>query len=447
MLGLLSGVGCATFTGSASAAGCDRYASPAGSDSGSGTSANPYRSVVRLDGSLSPGQTGCLLAGTYGDTSTSSYLSNSGSAAGQITITPYPGATVTVVGMIDLAGSYTTLNGLNIDGSNTAYSSERSGTSCPYPVSTGLEIDGQNDILQYNNYYQSVASLRGNGLGIGWSGQANNTVIRYNRIHDVGGCDFYDHLIYLDSGNNVQIYDNWLWNDSHGWGIKLDPGPTNARIWSNVIDSAGSGFGFGNSSGDNPTAGNQVFQNVVLNSVGLSNPDIGWSQPGALVTSPGLLSSSTGNEVYNNDSYDNPGGIAELSGVSSSQLSVTNTISVNPGLVDTAAHDYAPVPGSPLAGWGLWNGGFPAITTPVANASPVAAPAVQAKPKPAQPPAVKKPRSKPHKAKKRKATKRKAKKRKQPQKRHKAKRRRRTARTIQRHKKARPRPRPAAARS
>jgi len=426
MLVLLAGVGCATFTGSASAAGCDLYASPAGSDSGSGSSNSPYRTVARLDGSLSPGQTGCLLAGTYGSTSTSSYLSNSGSASGQITITSYPGAIVTVVGLIDLAGSYTTLNGLNIDGSNTAYSSERADTSCPYPVSNGLEIDGQNDILQYNNYYQSVASLRGNGLGIGWSGRANNTVIRYNRIHDVGGCDFYDHLIYLDSGNNVQIYDNWLWNDSHGWGIKLDPGPTNARIWANVIDSAGSGFGFGNSSGDNPTAGNQVFQNVVLNSVGLSNPDIGWSQPGALVTSPGLLSSSTDNDVYDNDSYDNPGGISVLSDVSSSQLSVTGNISVNPGFVNPAANDYALVPGSPLASWGLWDGGFPAATTPsVANATPAAPPAAQAKPRRAKHPATKRRRSKTHKAKKHKR-----KQRRKHKKRHEAKRHRRKAHKV-----------------
>jgi hypothetical protein len=404
MLVLLSGVGCASFTGSAQAAGCDRYASPSGSDNASGTSSSPYRTVARLDNSLSPGQTGCLLAGTYGNltSSTANYLDHSGSPTGQITITSYPGATVTIVGLIDLAGSYTTLNGVNIDGSNTTYATQRADTTCAYPVSNGLEIDGQGDILQYNNYYQSVASLRGNGFGIGWSGQADNTIIRYNRIHDVGGCDFYDHLIYLAKGNNVQIYDNWLWNDPHGWGIKLDPGPTNARIWGNVIDGAGSGFNFGNSSGDEPTAGNQVFHNVVMNSVGVSNPDIGWSNPGVLVTSPGLLPSSTGNQVDSNDSVNNSGGLTDVMGVSPSQLSVTNSVSVDPGFVDPAAHDYAVVAGSPLAGWGLWNGGLPAITTPIASATPVAPPTVQAKPKPAERAVVKKARSKSHPAKKRK---------------------------------------------
>jgi hypothetical protein len=401
VLVLLAGLMCAAFAGSAQAAACNKYASSTGSDNSSGSISSPYRTVVELDGSLSPGQTGCLLAGTYGSTTTSDYLINSGNAANQITITSYPGDTVTIVGLIDLAASYTTLSGLNIDGSNTLFSGNNNGTSCSYPASTGLEIDGQNDIFQYNNYYQSGTSTRGNGIGIGWTGQPDNTVIRYNRIHDVGSCDFYDHLIYLAKGNNVQIYDNWLWNDAHGWGIKLDPGPTNARIWANVIDAAGSGFNFGNSSGDNPTAGNKVFGNVVMNSVGVSNPDIDWSYPGVFVTSPGLLSSSTGNQVYNNDSYNNPGGITDVAGVTPSQLSVTGNVAIAPGFVDAATHDYSASPGSPLANWGLWDGGRAAPSAPVSSTSPVVAPSAQAKPRPVKKRAsVKKRRSIRHKAKK-----------------------------------------------
>src|SRR5207248_5016479 len=128
----------------------------------------------------------------------------------------------------------------------------------------------------------------------------------------------------------------------HGWGIKLDPGPTNARIWNNVIDAAGSGFNFGNSSGTNPTAGNQVWNNIVLNSVGVNNPDIGWGYPGVLVTSPGLLSNSTGNQVHDNISYNNSGGLTDVaSSVASSQLQITNNSTSNPQLVDPANHNYA----------------------------------------------------------------------------------------------------------
>ena len=68
-----------------------------------------------------------------------------------------------VVGLVELEGSYTTVSGLTIDGSNNLYDVQRAGTSCPYPVSNGLEIDGVGDIFQNNDFYQSIPSLRGSG--------------------------------------------------------------------------------------------------------------------------------------------------------------------------------------------------------------------------------------------------------------------------------------------
>jgi hypothetical protein len=86
----------------------------------------------------------------------------------------------------------------------------------------------------------------------------------------------------------------------------------------------------------------------VINSVGVSNPDIGWSHPGVLVTSPGLLSTSTGNRVYNNDSYNNSGGLSEIAGnVRSSQLSLTRNATADPRLVDPANHMYTVTRASP----------------------------------------------------------------------------------------------------
>ncbi len=322
--------------------GCNRFASPHGSDArGRGTFRRPFQTLGRLAASLSPGQTGCLRAGTYGTIHARYVITVSGTPAARITIRSYPRERVKVVGWIELEGSYVTLSHLRIDGSNTFYDHRRPGTSCRYPVSEGLVIAGRGDVFEDNDYYQSVASLRGNGLGIGWWGDVDGTVIRYNRIHDVGGCDFYDHLIYLAHGNGVQVYGNWLWDDPHGWGIKLDPGPTNARVWGNVIDAAGSGFNFGNSSGSDPTAGNQVFDNVVLNSVGVSNPDIGWSYPGVMITSPGLLPTSTGNRVYDNDSYHNPGGISDFAtNLLPRQVALSGNVNVRPDFANAARHDY-----------------------------------------------------------------------------------------------------------
>ncbi len=312
-----------------------------------GSAARPFRTLTQLDSSLSPGQTGCLEAGTYGGVHTWYDLRKSGSRSHRITITAAPGAQVTIVGWIALEGSYTTISGLNIDDSNTFANS-----SCGQTASQGLFIDGPNDLVENNNIYQSVASLRGSLIGVGFNGQPDNTVIRFNRIHDGGACDAYDHIIYLSHGNNVQIYDNWLWNDAHGWGIQVYPGPTNARIYDNVIDHAGSGLVIADDL-DGTTRGNEAYHNVAVNSTGIDNGSNIYA--GVLIDSPGLT--GTGNEVFDNDSYKNPGGIANVAAdVLLGNLWVTRNLSVNPRFVNAGAHDYRLQPGSPLASWRLWAG-------------------------------------------------------------------------------------------
>ncbi|HLH66932.1 MAG TPA: hypothetical protein VKV27_14640 [Solirubrobacteraceae bacterium] len=335
---------------------CSLYASPSGSDSNSGQLSAPLQSVAALDAALSPGQTGCLESGTYGSISTVARLTASGTASGQITITAAPGQSPTIVGLVELEGSYTTLSGLTIDGSNDLYDAERSGTTCPYPVSNGLEIDGQHDIFQYNDFYQSVPSLRGNGIGIGWNGQADDTIVRYNRIHDLGQCDAYDQMIYLARGNDVQIYDNWMWDDPHGWGVQIYPAAADAHVYDNVIDGAGSGVVI---AGDSTVQGNVVDHNVVINSTGLV--DAGLAQ-GVGISSSGPI--GPGNVFDSNDVFDDPGGVANAPGV---QLS--DNITSDPQLNDPAAHDYRPLPGSPVASWGLWDGGLGAITAPSGSGS------------------------------------------------------------------------------
>jgi len=121
---------CLSGAPATAAATCDRFASPAGSDSsGNGSQTSPYQSVTKLDGSLSPGQTGCLRTGTYGDTGTQHRIGTSGTASAQTTITSYPGEQAKVIGWIDMSASYSTLSHLSIDGSNTFYNTPRSGNT------------------------------------------------------------------------------------------------------------------------------------------------------------------------------------------------------------------------------------------------------------------------------------------------------------------------------
>lgn len=343
---------CAAFAGSASAAtGCDLYASPSGSDSAGGQLDRPLASIAALDQALHPGQTGCVEAGTYGSINRSTDLNNSGSSGAPITIMPVPGQSVKIVGLIAIAGSYTTLSGFNIDGSNTYYNFERPGTTCPYPVSDGLEIDGHNVVFENNNLYQSVPSLRGNGIGVGWNGQADHTIIRYNRIHDVGQCIAYDQVIYLAHGTDSQIYDNWIWNDAHGWGVQVYPAATNAHIHDNVIDNVGSGFVVGGSSS---VSGNAIDHNIVIGSTGLA--EAGLRRGVGVSTCCGL---GAGNSFTDNLVYGNPGGVADASGIA-----LAGNTTAAPYLADPQAHDFRVTPSSPaaLAGWALWDGNLGAET-------------------------------------------------------------------------------------
>jgi hypothetical protein len=338
----------AAFSATAHAAGCQLYASPYGSDSsGDGTPSNPLRTVGQLDSALSAGQTGCLLAGTYGDIGTTHSLSNSGAPGQDITITAAPGQAAKIVGLVELEGSYTVLSGLQIDGSNNLYDSERSGTNCPYPVSNGLEIDGQNDVFQYNNFYQSVPSLRGNGIGVGWNGQADGTIIRYNRIHDLGQCEAFDQMIYVSHGHGVQIYGNWMWNDPHGFGVQIYPAAADTRVFDNVIDRAGSGIIV---CCDTGVSGNLIEHNVIMNSTGLS---AAGDAKGVGISDYWDGSPGASNRFARNDVFANPGGIANVSGVA-----LSGNTTVNPQLTSPANHDFRVMIGSPVASWGLWNGGF-----------------------------------------------------------------------------------------
>jgi hypothetical protein len=278
------------------------------------------------------------MPGTYGSIHTWHLLATDGRPSAPITLRSYPGTTATVVGYVEVDASYTVLSQLKIDGSNVFYNQERPGTSCPYPVSQPLVIVGHDDVLEHDDYYQSVARLRGNGIGIGFTSQADNTIIRYDKIHDVGQCEAYDHLIYVSHGNNVQIYDNWLWNDRHGRGVQLYPAPTNARVYNNVVAAAGVGFGVGNQAGDS-VSGNQIYNNIVSRATGLR-----WeSMPGMCINDSYGGTPGSGNVFAHNDCYRDPGGIARVTAIT-----MYDNTTANPKFVDAARHNYALLPTSSL---------------------------------------------------------------------------------------------------
>jgi hypothetical protein len=131
--------------------------------------------------------------------------------------------------------------------------------------------------------------------------------------------------------------------ETRGWGVQLYPSSSNAHVYDNVIDRAGSGIV------NCSTGGNNVIENnVVTNSQGTAFTS------GALIDGCGPQG-STGNIVRNNDQWQNPGGLGSCNSTVPGEVCSGNTSS-NPLFVDQSAHNYALQPGSPLVGYGLWAG-------------------------------------------------------------------------------------------
>jgi hypothetical protein len=320
------------------AAKCDGFASPTGSDLRRGTAKHPFRTPRRLLRSLKNGETGCLRGGTYGTVSSHHKLLASGVPGGRRTLTSYPGEKATIAGYVEVHGSYVTLKGLTFDGSNTASGAG----ACGSGKTLGIQLFGANVVFERNEVYQSVASTRGSAI----ISSGDGVIIRYNRLHDFGGCYDYDHGVYLGNGDNVQIYGNWIWNNPHGWGVQVYPGPTNARIHDNVVDANGGGFVISDE-GSATSTGNQVYNNVVVNSTGMSTPS-GYFIAGAGLSGAGPVAGSN-NSFTNNAVYGNPVGSAP-------NVAMAGNITTDPRFLDAAAHNYAVSSASSLASWSLWDG-------------------------------------------------------------------------------------------
>jgi hypothetical protein len=326
---------------------CDQYASPSGNDStGTGAIGAPYLTPEKLDQQLAAGQTGCLRSGTYGNTSTQQTFSN----ATGVHLRSYPGEVATVNGYPLVTGAGTDLAYINFDLNNTSDPARSGMSGCSATGAYPLQIEASNVVIQHDNIYQTdvPSALRGVAVGVGWNNAISNTVIRYNRIHDMGGCNSLDHGIYDEQTTGDQIHGNWIYNDPHGWAIQMYPHPVNAHIYSNVIDNTGAGITVGAESGTPITSNISLDHNVMTNMTGLPVTGVGavdfstyW---GGTV--------GTGNTSTSNDSFNNAASCSS----DCSGLTVTGTISSDPQFTNRAGNDYRVASTSPVALWGLWNG-------------------------------------------------------------------------------------------
>jgi Periplasmic copper-binding protein (NosD) len=309
-------------------AGCDLFASPTGSDSASGSAAAPLQSPQRLADSLSAGQVGCFMAGTYDSSGHGIKVSNPG-----ITLTSAPGGRATIIGRwwIAQGADYVTIARLNLDGRNSI------GEAGPVVNAA----DSVFDDVDVTNEHTAICFI----LGSSEYGAAVNTVIENSRIHDCGVLppENGDHGIYIEDSRDVVIRNNWIY-DNADRGIQFYPHAVGTHVYGNVIYGNGEGVIFSGTS-ERVSTENVVEDNVISSSKVRWNAESYWE---------GLVGS--GNVVRDNcvwganeDGYYNQNGGVETADTGAKGFAATGNVIAEPQFTDPAAGDFTQESDSPCA--------------------------------------------------------------------------------------------------
>lgn len=239
---------------------CDRFASPNGSDSNSGTKADPFETVQKLADSLAPGETGCLREGTYtadasGEDGGVLKLSSGGESEAPITVKALSGERAT------LSGFVTVPDGVNdVTLSNLVFK----GTGGSNTIKIYSEDVTVQDSEITNERRGWSCLILGSNDG---AGQAVRATVRGNRFRDCGNVaeGNKEHAIYAANVVDARIVENVI-SRSAAYAIQFYPNAHRTRFAHNVIDGGGrsvrGGVAFG---GDDhyASADNIVEQNVI----------------------------------------------------------------------------------------------------------------------------------------------------------------------------------------
>jgi len=192
------------------ATACTKYASPAGSDTNSGSATAPFLTAQRLINNLSTGQTGCLYSG--------SYVGNATFALGGVNLASVPGNRAKLGGYIWVksTANSVTISDLDVDGHDVS----------PPTIQVhgdGVTLSGLN-ITNRNKpglAYNAMCVLAGSDFENNPANTAYGLVVRDNRIHDCGD-DAHEHAIYLESTRGAIVQHSYLYANP-GYGIHMYP--------------------------------------------------------------------------------------------------------------------------------------------------------------------------------------------------------------------------------
>jgi parallel beta-helix repeat protein len=250
---------------------CSRFASPTGSDSAPATKTRPLKSVQALADSLAPGQSGCLLSGTYLENVS---IRRGGAPGRPLTLRSAPGVTATVRGRFWIADSanWVTVARLRLDGRND---SRLASPTVNGDHATFIYDDVTNEHMGGVQGGDGVCFALGDPTGT--YGLAWYTTISHSAVHDCGISDNHNHGIYVAGSYYATIVDNWIYNNADR-GVQLYPDAQHTQVRNNVIAGNGEGVIF---SGDKTHASsdNQVINNIIIDSRTRYNVEYWWSGP------------------------------------------------------------------------------------------------------------------------------------------------------------------------
>jgi parallel beta-helix repeat protein len=336
---------------------CDLYASSSGSDLNIGSMLLPFKTVTKLIGRLTSGQTGCL-SGTFNESVT---ISTPG-----ITLASLPGQRAKINGgvRLNVTANGVTVRDFDVDGYGFAYSTFRIIGADQAKV-INMDITNRNYPNGTSNY-DAICLLA--GAGATFESDPSYTVwdldIENSRIHNCGD-DAHEHSIYLESTRNAVIRDNYLYGN-YGYGISMYPDAQGSLIEYNVIDGnskanranltfSGEAAG-GEYSQPHGSDNNTVRYNLISNAATRYNVDSYYPT--------GSITPNNNQVLYNcvwNAPYGNFGG--------TDGYTQTNNKNSDPLYVDRSSGDFRLQTASPCTGWG------PRTVPATIGAAPAPAPA------------------------------------------------------------------------
>ena len=292
---------------------CNLVASPSGSDSAAGTVSAPFQTAQKLVSSLTPGERGCLEAGTYNENVT---FRTAGTAAYPITLTSYPGETATIVGRIYVVdgANYTTVTGLDLDGVNPS--------RLPSPT-----IDASRVTFSYDDVTNDHTGICFGIGSAGW-GWATGTLITHDRIHDCGQLPAtnYQHGVYIAAATDTTIEWNLIYGNADR-GVQLYPDAQHTTIDHNIIDDNGEGIIISGADGYASSYTN-VYDNIISDASVRHDVESYW---------PAGNPVGVGNAVHDNCVWGGAQGTIDTSG---GGFTAYDNVTADPKYVDATAHDY-----------------------------------------------------------------------------------------------------------